>query len=320
MEKLVSILIPAYNRESVIADTIRSALMQSYKNIEIVVVDNASTDGTWSVIQSMAGSDDRVRAFRNESNLGPVRNWQRCVDEATGFYGKILWSDDLIAPDFIEKTLSIFDDDMAFVYSGVRVFTDTVEGGDDYYFIGNTGARPSDEYIDRVLLDSNVPVSPGCAIFRLSDLKKNLLVNIENKVNSDFSMHAIGNDLMLFLLVAKDYKTFGFVSERLSYFRAHEDSISVGSSGVKLRVHYLLVKTLFCEKYYRRLYDELYFEALWLVLMYPECRQYGFVSVSDFFNGSCRPRRARVFLFFVLRFYNVLKIRGRRLLFRRAGR
>src|SRR5437879_4126737 len=97
---LVSILIPLYNREQLLGPCIQSALDQTVRGFEVVIVDNASTDGTWQVCQAFAAKDSRVRIFRDPVNIGPVRNLQRCIQEARGQYGKILFSDDLIKPTF----------------------------------------------------------------------------------------------------------------------------------------------------------------------------------------------------------------------------
>lgn len=264
MNKLVSILIPAYNRENLIEETVQSALNQTYKNIEVVVVDNQSTDNTWEVLQKLASQDERIKIFQNEINIGPVRNWKRCIDEASGEYGKILWSDDLIAPDFLEKTVPYLENkDVGFVYTGTEIFVDGTDKKTSHYFIGESGIYESERYINGVLFDRNYPVSPGCALFRLKDLKKNLLVDIPNKVNSDFAMHAIGNDLLIFLLTAYQYKNFAFVNEKLSLFRAHEGSISIQSNGGKLPLHYNLASAYFVENYRRDLINKLN-SKLWL--------------------------------------------------------
>ena len=96
----VSILIPVFNREEFLPDCIQSALSQKYTDFEIIVVDNASNDRSWEIAKDFALNDSRVRVFRNDVNVGPVRNWQRCLDEATGEYAKFLFSDDLMLPDF----------------------------------------------------------------------------------------------------------------------------------------------------------------------------------------------------------------------------
>ena len=289
MTPLVTILIPVYNRESIIAETIQSALDQTYKNIEVVIVDNASTDNTWQIIQSFAEKDSRIRAFRNETNLGPVRNWLRCVDEATGEYGKILWSDDLIAHDFIEKTLPLFNESVGFVYSGANIFTgvNPLEAKSSY-LLPKTGHYSSSMYIKKAIFDKGMPVSPGCAIFRMSDIRKNLRLQVPNKVNSDFSMHAIGNDLLLFLLTANEYKYFGHVSEPLSFFRAHDGSISVLSSNGKLPLHYGLARAYFVENYQPKLKACFASYLQLLLLRYKDSKTYGLESIQDFFQDKVK--------------------------------
>jgi hypothetical protein len=201
-------------------------------------------------LEGIASQDDRIKIFQNETNIGPVRNWKRCIDEASGEYGKILWSDDLIHPSFLEKTMPYLENkNVGFVFTGTEIFIDGTEQKRPNYFIGETGIYESEDYIKGVLFDGNYPVSPGCAFFRLKDLKKNLLVDIPNKVNSDFSMHAIGNDLLIFLLTAYQYKKFAFVNEKLSFFRAHEGSISIQSNDGKLPLHYNLASAYFVENY-----------------------------------------------------------------------
>jgi len=125
LQNKVSILIPVYNRENLIEETVQSALNQTYKNIEIIIVDNQSIDKTWEVMQKLAFQDDRIKIFQNDKNMGPVRNWKRCIDEATGDYGKILWSDDLIAPEFLENTVHFLENkDIGFVFTGTEIFID----------------------------------------------------------------------------------------------------------------------------------------------------------------------------------------------------
>jgi len=285
MHSKVSILIPVYNREAIIAETIQSALDQSYNNIEIVLMDNASTDDTWVVIEKFAAKDTRIKAFRNETNLGPVRNWLRCLEEATGDYGKILWSDDLIAPSFIEKTLPLFNSDVGFVYTATKIFEgDNPEKGKLFYHFGDTGQYKSDTYIQKAIYNKDVPVSPGCAIFRMKDIRENLWLQIPNKVNSDLTMHAIGNDLLLFLLTANQYKYFGHVAEPLSFFRAHEGSISISSTSGKLPLHYALARAYFVENY--RPKDKACFAAYvqFLLWRYKDSKGYRLVSIDDFFQ------------------------------------
>lgn len=146
MNKLVSILIPVCNRENLIKETVQSALSQTYKNIEIIVVDNQSTDNTWEVLKKLASKDERIKIFQNNTNIGPVRNWKRCIDEANGEYGKILWSDNLIANEFLEKTVPYLEDEnVGFVFTGTEIFVDGMDKKTSHYFIGESGIYESEE-------------------------------------------------------------------------------------------------------------------------------------------------------------------------------
>lgn len=243
----VSILIPVYNRAHCIEETLASALDQTWRDIEVVVVDNASTDASWELIKSMAARDPRVRAFRNDSNIGPVRNWLRCVREATGAYGKILWSDDLMHPSFIEKALAAMaDPEVGVVYSPALIFSgDNPRVGQSRYETSPVGEMAALSFIEGLLLGGDYPVSPGCAIFRLGDIRDCLLEQVPNQVGSDFSMHAIGNDVLLFLLVAVRYRKVVRLAEPLSYFREHAGSITLSSSPGKVTLNYAIAEAYF---------------------------------------------------------------------------
>ncbi|MBU1223565.1 MAG: glycosyltransferase [Gammaproteobacteria bacterium] len=248
----VSILIPVYNRENFIAPCIESALSQTFSDLEVIVVDNASTDRTWDICMHFAGIDSRVRVFRNDENIGPVRNWLACVAEARGEYTKILWSDDLIHPEFLSKLLPYLENpDVGFVYSSVDIFEKVAEDARArlYTSIGS-GVYDSSKYIEGSFLDfGDLPCSPGCAVFRTADVVKNMMLHVPNRVNSDFSMHAIGNDLLLFLLTAQQYPKFAVVNEPMAYFRAHRDSISISAPSGKIPLHYDLAKGFFAENF-----------------------------------------------------------------------
>lgn len=93
---LVSILIPTFNRVDYLGQAIDSALAQTYKNIEIIVHDDASTDDTSALLKKY--SDPRLRLIRTEDNHGMLGGWNYIVKQARGKYLKFLASDDLLDP------------------------------------------------------------------------------------------------------------------------------------------------------------------------------------------------------------------------------
>lgn len=288
MTPLVSILVPVYNRADLIEQTVRSALAQTHAAIEVVIVDNASTDGTWEVLTRLAAGDRRLRVFRNASNLGPVRNWLACLAQAQGEYCKILWSDDLMSPNFIAATLPLLADrEVGFAYSAALLFEDDPATPSGRVYDGpGAGIHPTAQFIEGALMNGDYPVSPGCAIFRTEDVRKHLRLDVPNRVGSDFGKHAIGNDLLLFLLTAADYPKFGLVGEPLSQFRAHAGSITTTSTHGRLQLHYDIAKASFVEQ--AKLPERLVrrFDAmLWLDLKRYDGSPYGLHRVADFYKA-----------------------------------
>ena len=80
----VSVIMPAYNAEATIANAMASVLAQTWKNLELIAVDDGSADGTWSVIKSFADLDDRVAALRHQQNLGAYAARNAALAIATG--------------------------------------------------------------------------------------------------------------------------------------------------------------------------------------------------------------------------------------------
>lgn len=317
-QPLVSVIIPVYNRENLIGDCINSAIGQTYSNIEVIVVDNASTDGTWSICKEFAAKDRRVSVFRNDQNIGPVRNWLACLAQVRGEYLKILWSDDLIHPEFLVKTLPYFEDaQVGFVYSSVELFEKVISDKKHKLYDGiGTSVVESSRFIEGALLgDENFPCSPGCAIFRTSDVRNNLKEQIPNRVGSDFSSHAIGSDLLLYLITAKQYPKFAVVSEPLSFFRAHLGSITTSAPFGKIPLHYDLVKGYFAESYAiePRLLEKLNAVNLIHLIRFGG-KKYGIHSLDDFFPTLTGSRiDASYFIYRVWRhyFFRISKLFGR---------
>lgn len=262
----VSILIPVFNREKMIAECIQSALAQTYTDFEIIVVDNASDDGTWAICQKLADSDTRIRAFRNQTNIGPVKNWERCIEEATGEYGKFLFSDDLMLPEFLFETVNgLQNKDVAFVFTPALV-GDSIANGSLMYGGGKDfEILTSGAYFERLISNQPpVPFSPCAAIFRMSDIRKNLLLKIPVKGLHEFNKNGAGPDVLLFALTAKNYKFFGIVNKPLIFFRAHPGSFTVSNDGNSVAEGYQLALAWFFKTYSSRDHWMEWVSIIWL--------------------------------------------------------
>lgn len=104
MNEKISIIVPAYNIQDYLGPTLDSVLAQTYRNLEIIVVDDGSTDGTAAVMDTYAAKDSRIKAIRKE-NGGVTSARLRGVGEATGAYIGFLDGDDFVEPQMYARLL-----------------------------------------------------------------------------------------------------------------------------------------------------------------------------------------------------------------------
>jgi len=119
MSSLVSVIIPTYNRANTIIRAIESVLEQTYANIEIIIIDDASGDNTGGIVRGMVNS--RIKYIRHETNKGGGAARNTGIDESKGEYVAFLDSDDTWLPEKIEKQVKLFeraDPRVGVIYTG----------------------------------------------------------------------------------------------------------------------------------------------------------------------------------------------------------
>lgn len=241
---IAAILIPVYNREDLIGRTIKAAIAQTITDIEIVIVDNQSTDGTFEVCRKFAEIDNRIRLFRNIENIGPVRNWIKCAEYATAPFSKILFSDDLIAPNYLERTLPyILSPECALVYTPAIIGCEDWKGNTHYNAFMNDCKISRDYFLRSAAhLENFTPVSPGAALFRTSDLRKHILTALPGIEGYDFLRYGAGVDWLIYMLTALYYPHVAYVSDPLVYFHAHAGSITISNENNMIPMGYTIAK------------------------------------------------------------------------------
>jgi len=106
---LVSIGMPIYNSETTIYKAIETIVNQTYKNIEIIISDNNSTDSTFEICKNFADMDNRIKLVPQELNIGPTRNFQYVLNESKGKYFMWAAGDDFRSLDFIEVNVDALE-------------------------------------------------------------------------------------------------------------------------------------------------------------------------------------------------------------------
>lgn len=169
---LVSVCIPTYNGGVLLRAAVDSVLAQTWADFELIVIDDCSNDGSMDYLQDIR--DARLRCIRNERNLGPEGNWNRCLAEARGSLFKLLPHDDLLAPECLAQQVSVLQADetqrIALVFSARQVIGPDGKVLTRRGLSGQLGGRKSAQALMRECLyrGTNVIGEPGAVLLRKS--------------------------------------------------------------------------------------------------------------------------------------------------------
>ena len=235
-EPLVSVCIASYNHEAYIGEAIESALAQTYRNIEIVVVDDASQDGTAAIVRDFAARfPDRVRAVLLETNIGAPAAQNRAFHEARGEFAAILGSDDRMRPARLARQIAFLqaNPDFVGVFSDIDAIDAKGAPSPHRAHIEEIFNRPFSN-LRRQLLSGNFLNAPS-ATLRRADFLAAGGYNVALRYLHDF-------DLWGRLLLRGE---LGKLPERLTEYRIHGANLSVfGEAGAPFRVRCEIVATI----------------------------------------------------------------------------
>lgn len=155
----VSVLVTSYNREKYLAASIESVLVQSFRDFELLVVDNRSTDRSVAIAEEYAARDPRVRVVVNERNLGQFGNRNRAASLVRGRFLKYHDSDDLMYPHGLETMVRLLDAEPA---AGFALTTGWHWPGGPCPML----ATPRQAYQREFLGFGMFAMGPSCALFR----------------------------------------------------------------------------------------------------------------------------------------------------------
>ncbi|MAO25611.1 MAG: glycosyl transferase [Roseovarius sp.] len=214
MQPLVTVLTPAYNRAGFIAEAVESVLNQSYGNIEYIVVDDGSSDGTFEILQEYeAAGKLTLLTHKNHSNRGQSAALNVGLRAANGRYLVILDSDDLLHPEKLSRQVEFLENntEVGMVYGQAMA---TSEDGRELFPIPGDGhVEPGDP--NRLLLDCYMAL-PGGAMVRKS---------VYDQVGFFEEGFRASQDHDMAVRIA-EAAPFAFMKGTVFYYRKHEASIS----------------------------------------------------------------------------------------------
>lgn len=188
----VSIGLPVYNGQQYLQSAIDSILGQTYRNIELVVCDNASTDDTEKICTQYAARDPRIQYHRNPHNMGAAANFNRVFELSTGTYFKWAAHDDVLEPTYLEKCVEMLEQtpDAVLCQSLVKIIDDQGECLQIYNHAasGTDRLRPSDRFAARL---ASRPCMEVFGLIRADALRSTSLIR-----------HHLGSDRTLLVELA----------------------------------------------------------------------------------------------------------------------
>lgn len=219
---LISVLIPAYNHELYVEEAVRSVWEQSYPNIEIVVVDDASPDSTPKILDNLSKiSPIPMRVYLNETNKGPTATLNRALKLSEGDFIALLPSDDKFAPRRFESQVQLFVNDPALmiVYGNGRTFS---EEGPGYRLHREKVRRKLSMDTGDILDYLYTHTSPF--FLQTALIKRNLIMEVggldESLVADDWVLN-----IKIFRELLRSGGHFACVDEDLVYYRVHEGNV-----------------------------------------------------------------------------------------------
>lgn len=224
-----SVIVPNYNHSSYLEKRLQSILNQTFQEIEIILLDDASTDNSKNILEKYSNHPKVSHFIENTQNSGSTfLQWNRGIALAKGDFVWIAESDDYCENDFLEKLIHYHYNNPDIALSFCQSFRMNAEGVVTGSWKDQTNHFPNDpfkndfimdgnRFIELFLIHKNVIPNVSAVVFKKNDLKKILLFPV-------LSIMKYNADWFYYIMVLCNSK-IGYIAEPLNYFRYHENSV-----------------------------------------------------------------------------------------------
>lgn len=231
---LVSICVPTYNSSKYIEECLDSITNQSFKDFEIIISDNASTDNTIEIIKSK--NINNIKIYENNFNIGMAKNFNRVCSFASGKYIKLLPSDDVLHRHNLKQSLEAFENykNISLVMTSKNLIDEKGEKIITNFSKFKTGLYEGKYVIKKILKSGRNPLGePAFALFRKIDFENS------GGFNEDFDF-LLDIDLWIRLLNLGD---LFYIEKCLGSFRIHLQSKSLERNIYKSYLQWIKVNS-----------------------------------------------------------------------------
>jgi glycosyltransferase involved in cell wall biosynthesis len=229
MLPLISVIVPNYNHSAFLKDRLESVYKQSYPNIEVILLDDRSTDNSRELLLKYKNNSKTSHCVLNETNSGSTfKQWNKGISLAKGDYIWIAESDDYCDENFLESLMVPFikDPEVVLTYcQSYRVNSENKITGNwithtshfEQHAFGKPFIMYGNEFIENYLIHKNVIPNVSAVLFKKEELLKIIPLNFQPymKYNADW---------FYYIQLTCNAK-LGFIAQSLNYFRYHESSV-----------------------------------------------------------------------------------------------
>jgi glycosyltransferase involved in cell wall biosynthesis len=210
-EKLISVILPVYNCKEYIKDSVQSILRQTYKNFELIIVDDGSEDGTLDILNSF--NDKRIRFYKNKYNRGLIYSLNKALNKSKGRFIARMDADDICEISRFQKQINYFDKnkEISIVGSAVTLI-------DNNNLVSRKYLYPLNDNLIRWSMFFSCSVCHPTVMIRSHVFKKINGYSFKAKFAEDYNLW--------FRLIKKKYK-FSNLKESLLKLRKHKLNISI---------------------------------------------------------------------------------------------
>lgn len=193
MSAKVSVCIPVRNGGAFLPLAVDSVLSQSFDDMELIIVDNCSTDGTAQWLERKSAETARIRFFRNAADIGLARNFNACLSYATGNYVKFLCADDLLLPGSLQRMADALDADPAatLVVGARRLIDDKGATLAVQRYARRNLHIGGEQTINRCLFGKNYIGEPSAVMFRSSAAKRGFSESFPHLIDLEMWFHLL---------------------------------------------------------------------------------------------------------------------------------
>ena len=231
--RLVSVLLPVFNGEKFLLEALNSILKQSYKNLEVIIINDGSTDDSEEIIARF--SDSRIRYLKNEQNMGLIASLNRGLEECSGEFIARLDADDIMHPDRISKQVEYL-----LKYPDVGVV------GSHWTYIDSLGKIIGEHktYVGKIrcsllsIITGENPVGHPAVTIRSSVLKD---------MSVKYGDFRDAEDLHLWFELLGKGVFFDNVPENLIYYRVHTNQVSNKRKETQAEMHIAILHWFYTE-------------------------------------------------------------------------